>query len=200
MTRTTPDRRPPSLFAEVGVVTIGRNEGQRLARCLDSVPKGLGFVARMEAQPSTSSSIPTSSGNTRRICSTWIASPSPRRGPAPCWHRPRRPWAPSSSRKPGCLSRRGPIRPASVGPWPASTPIGKAPLTFAWRPLWQSRPSPRAARGDQLEIVPVTRSLAYRGRIGFVRPRAPVSADSPGCNEENPTPGSGGPSAGGASI
>jgi GT2 family glycosyltransferase len=42
-------RDPPARLAKIGVVTIGRNEGQRLARCLDSVPRGVGPVVYVDS-------------------------------------------------------------------------------------------------------------------------------------------------------
>ena len=44
------DGRPsPALFADVGVVTIGRNEGARLARCLDSIPREVQRVVYVDS-------------------------------------------------------------------------------------------------------------------------------------------------------
>ena len=39
----------PGKFADVGVVTIGRNEGARLARCLDSIPKDVRRVVYVDS-------------------------------------------------------------------------------------------------------------------------------------------------------
>lgn len=49
MPRIEPSPPPPSALARVGVVAIGRNEGERLRSCLDSLPAGIGRVVYVDS-------------------------------------------------------------------------------------------------------------------------------------------------------
>jgi len=44
-----PGRTSPAPLHRVGVVIIGRNEGERLARCFDSVPRGVGLLIYVDS-------------------------------------------------------------------------------------------------------------------------------------------------------